>query len=92
MSFMGYADHGPHVAQALATREEIKWHKEAAPGPRCRALRWTCRCRAPRYFLFTGGGRLFIGRQDARGWFETTRLPHQQAEELWMRLLTGEAR
>ncbi|MCC5579122.1 hypothetical protein IMZ11_26195 [Microtetraspora sp. AC03309] len=92
MSFMGYAGHGPHVAHALATCEAIEWHEAVAPGPRCRALRWTCKCRAPRYFLYTGGGPLFIGRQDGRGWHESTRLPYRQAEELWMRLLTGEAR
>ncbi|MFC4586753.1 hypothetical protein [Sphaerisporangium corydalis] len=93
-STAGHADHGPHVPRPLEGCERIVWHPPMHLESRPRVLRWTCECRARVYYLVVGGGRAHIRCADRQreGERETTRMRYTQVENLWLKILLGQAR
>ncbi len=88
---VGLPDHDYHVMTQQPHAERIRWLPPQRLEDRTREVRTTCRCRATVYTLVSGGGQMHIRREDQRGTVETDRMPHRQAEELWERLLLGQA-
>ncbi|MFB9882891.1 hypothetical protein ACFFMN_33670 [Planobispora siamensis] len=79
-----------------AEHERIDWRGEQARAARVRIREHTCDCKATFYELCQAGGLMFI-RRTHRGpagvvVHESPWIPAKEAQELWLRLLSGSAR
>ncbi|GAA1271692.1 hypothetical protein Psi02_52010 [Planotetraspora silvatica] len=88
--------HGIHVAPLQREHERIKWMRDTRRSDRVRVRRHTCDCKETIYELCHAGGLLFIRRtvREPGGpvAHETERLITVRMEDLWMRLILGQAR
>lgn len=87
--------HGPHVSVRTAEAESIDWHDPLPRFCRVRVLRHTCECRARIYEFCASSGLAWIRRTDRSPSAVTVKESHptsyRKAEELWKKLLAGEA-
>ncbi|MFB9722323.1 hypothetical protein [Planobispora longispora] len=89
--------HGPHAATRQANADRIVWREADRRFARIRVTRHTCECRARIFELCAAGGLGWIRLTDRLGEgkttvLETDALPMRQAEELWWKVLFGQAR
>ncbi|MCT9932848.1 hypothetical protein N5079_21820 [Planotetraspora sp. A-T 1434] len=88
--------HGIHVAPLQADHERINWMVPTHRSDRIRVRRHTCDCKATIYELCHAGGVLFIRRtirrDEGNRVHETERLITVRMEDLWTRLILGQAR
>lgn len=88
----GVAGHGYHVPIAQSGCLQVRWWP-AQGEVRERELRWTCPCKARVYHLMAGGGFAWIRRTEPGGTSgETVRMSYRDAEDLWTKILLGQAR
>lgn len=85
-----YDDHGIHAADPASDAEAIEWIPVHMPLERGRVREHTCRCRAVTYELCSAGS-WWIRRYDGRRVVESGHVAASRAQELWGRLLRGEA-
>ncbi|MFF3669869.1 hypothetical protein [Microtetraspora malaysiensis] len=88
--------HGIHVAPLQKAHEKLAWMVPAQRANKVRVHLHTCECRATIYELCQAGGLRFV-RRSVRGEKgvvvrETEWLRAVKAEQLWQRILLGEAR
>lgn len=88
---------GLRPEEAQPGHEEVAWAEPTERMARVRVLENTCeQCRAISYELCAAGGRRFIRRTDRTKTppevTETEHLPAAQIDDLWRRLLNGQAR
>ncbi|GIH24262.1 hypothetical protein Aph01nite_25720 [Acrocarpospora phusangensis] len=92
----GYEVHGLHVAPAQPGCEALLWLPPVPRTDRTRVRQHTCECRATIYELCQAGGLRFIRRTvrgpDGSRIHETERVVTARAEQVWLRLLLGQAR
>ncbi len=74
--------------------EEIEWRRIHGDVQRVRLVDRTCACKATVYELCAAGGQRFIRRTtgEQREVQESPRMVCRAADELWERVLTGQAR
>jgi hypothetical protein len=88
--------HGIHVAPLQSEHVRIAWHHPTRRSDRARVRRHTCDCKATIYELCHSGGLLYIRRtvRDMEGYVirETERLITVRMEDLWNKLILGQAR
>ncbi|GAA4564791.1 hypothetical protein [Planotetraspora kaengkrachanensis] len=88
--------HGIHVAPLQPEHVKIRWLKDTRRCDHVRVRRHTCDCKSTIYELCHAGGLMFIRRTiregDAQIAHETERLITARMEDLWMRLILGQAR
>ncbi|GAB3278378.1 hypothetical protein GCM10027589_04480 [Actinocorallia lasiicapitis] len=85
------AFHGPHVPSRRHAAETIDWHRVHTPAEG-RLLDSTCSCRSPVWELWAHGGQRFIRRTGNNQAHETHPMRTSYADDLWQRLVRGEAR
>ncbi|WP_319018610.1 hypothetical protein [Microbispora sitophila] len=85
--------HGIHPAAAQEGHEEVVWHKCQPRVSRVRVRRHTCGCKPLMFELCQAGGLLFVRRTENRTTVtETEWLRAALAEQLWHKILLGQAR
>ena len=93
MAFDDY--HGLHVAAPQAQLESVLWEPSLPRAHRVRVREHTCICQSPQFELCTAGGLWFVRRTSAgasTGIVESAWVSASAANELWGRLLSGQAR
>ncbi|MFF4772512.1 hypothetical protein ACFY05_06605 [Microtetraspora fusca] len=88
--------HGIHVAPLQKAHEKLEWWEPLPRASRVRVHLHTCECKATVFELCQAGGLKFV-RRSVRGpesviVHETEWLRVVKAEQLWQRILLGEAR
>ncbi|MEV4105917.1 hypothetical protein AB0J42_37265 [Nonomuraea sp. NPDC049649] len=87
--------HGPHAGVRTADAESIDWHDPLPRFYRVRVLRHTCECRTRVYELCASSGLAWIRRIERTPAGVTVKESHPtsygKAEELWKKLLSGQA-
>lgn len=86
--------HGLHVAAPCAQVEPVDWEPSRPRADRVRVREHTCSCRRPVFELCAAGGLWFVRRlsDDTSAVMESAWLSVRAAEELWSRILRGQAR
>ncbi|GGP13006.1 hypothetical protein GCM10012278_63060 [Nonomuraea glycinis] len=86
---------GLHVAAAQAQTELVEWEPSLPRTDRVRVRAHTCVCQSPIYELCAAGGLGFVRRSTSgslTGSDESAWLSVAAAEDLWWRILSGQAR
>ncbi len=83
--------HDRHVSPPTAAPEAILWRPAYARSGTERERGRTCSCRRVRYELIVSGGLTFIRRFEGDEVTESPRLFAAQGQELWEKLLLGQA-
>ncbi|MEU7746967.1 hypothetical protein [Nonomuraea sp. NPDC049158] len=88
--------HGPHAASQQPGAQVVTWLNPDPFAERVRVVRHTCECRARIYELCAAGGLVWVRVTDRLGRStvvkETHRFRTREAEELWLKILLGQAR
>lgn len=85
--------HGPHVPPAQACAERVDWRRSLPRTAWIRVREHTCACRYPIFELCTAGGLWFV-RRLSKGTPLIVESPWESArtaQELWVRILSGQA-
>lgn len=88
--------HGLHIAPMQRQHERLRWTEPGRRTQRIRVKLHTCDCKATIYEFCQAGGLLFI-RRTVRGpdgpvIHESDRWISARAEQIWLLLVTGQAR
>ncbi len=80
------------MAAAQPQAEPVEWEPSLPRTNRVRVRAHTCVCESPIYELCAAGGLGFVRRSTGEPPVESARLPFRAAEDLWWRILSGQAR
>jgi hypothetical protein len=87
--------HGLHVAAAQAQVEQVGWEPTLPRAARVRVRQHTCICQQPLFELCAAGGLWFVRRisdEAPHVIVESAWMLAREAEGLWPRILSGQAR
>ncbi|GGP18422.1 hypothetical protein GCM10012278_90540 [Nonomuraea glycinis] len=84
--------HGTHAAGPRQPSQLVEWSPPAPRTDRIRVRDHTCSCRFPTYELCTAAGLSFVRRTTSdKTITESPWLPSREAQQLWQKILHGQA-
>ncbi|MFB4285062.1 hypothetical protein ACBJ59_58035 [Nonomuraea sp. MTCD27] len=87
--------HSLHVAAPFAQSARVDWARPLSPTERVRVREHSCVCTYPMFEFCTLGGLWFVRQlisEDPKEIWESPRIRARPARELWLQIMTGQAR
>src|SRR5437868_1468894 len=87
--------HGIHSSVQNEEVESVRWERSLPRADRMRVREFTCACRSPVFELCTAGGLWFVRRisdENPTAPMESEWMSAKAGNDLWLRILSGQAR
>ena len=87
--------HGDHLSAQVTEVESVRWERSLPRADRVRVRAFTCACRSPVFELCTAGGLWFVRRftdENPTAPMESEWMSAKAGNDLWLRILSGQAR